>query len=61
MSSLAPSWVTEAPEGQKCQRCEGKEDVFALKLVFDVPSYLCCDCLMEATDVAVRAVEAGIE
>jgi hypothetical protein len=40
-----------------CERCCGRQDVFALKLIYDIPIYLCRACLEEA---ALKASEADV-
>ena len=49
--TLDPNWVRPDPDAV-CERCLGKENVFSLKLIYDVGTYLCRDCIEEAAAVA---------
>jgi len=52
MSTLETDWVTPADPDEPCQRCEGRENVFALKMIFDRPRFICRDCLEDAAAIA---------
>ncbi len=47
MTTLTADWVTRVDD-MACEHCVGIENVFALKLACDVPTYLCVDCLCVA-------------
>ena len=54
------SWVTPDPGDHACERCEHLDtDVFALKLIYDQPTYVCYACLSEARDIAYSSIMAS--